>query len=98
MSSKHIVQELNKQRLQLKQSKNQLKRKFSVVSFESSPLGYRRRKIDDLGMYIAEQRLERSRVDVEHQDQSPTGNDLNQVRRVLNHRICELQVNIGIDE
>jgi hypothetical protein len=89
-SSDHVLEELNKQRLQLKESKDELKRKLSIVSFESSPLEYRRLKIDGLEMEIAEKRLERSWVDMEHQDQNLSDTELNKVRRKLNHHVSEL--------
>jgi hypothetical protein len=49
-SSKNVAEDLKKQRLQLKESKDELKRKLSAVSFESSPLEHRKQKIDRLEM------------------------------------------------
>lgn len=74
----------------LKNSKLDLKRKLSSTSIESSPIEYRRLKIEDLSVDLEEQKLHKTWLDIEHAEQKLTDKSYRSAHRSTNQRIISI--------
>lgn len=79
---------LESQRIQLKESRAETKRKLSKVSFEEQPICYRKLRIEDLQIQVEEQRVHKSWLDHEHMQSQTGDNHYRKEHRETNKRIA----------
>ena len=72
----------------LQQSRQDLKRKLSTVSFEASPIEYTKLRIEDLSAEREEEMIHKECIDEEKQNLS--NNELRKAHREANQRIISL--------
>ena len=81
---------LEPQRLHLKQSRAELKKKLSEVSFGEHPIQHRKLRIKDLETQVEEQKLHKIWLDNEHQQRQLDDDNHCEAHRDTNHRIESL--------
>lgn len=81
---------LENRRLKLKESRAELKRKLSKVSFEEHPTVYRKLRIEELEAEVEEQRIHKSWLDQEHEQRQLDDNSCRKEHRETNKRIVSL--------
>lgn len=81
---------LEQKRIQLKESRAELKRKLSKISFEDQPFEYRKLRIEDLEVQVEEERFHKSGIDHEHQQRQMNDSGSRKAHRETNKRIVSL--------
>lgn len=81
---------LQERSLAIKTSRNDLKRKLSIMSYEENPSGYTRVKIEELETEIEEQKLHKDRLDVEKKERNLTDTNYRKDHHETNKRIISL--------
>ena len=77
-------------RLRLKESRAELKRKLSQVSFENEPTVYRKLRIEEIDIQVEEERVHKAWLDFEHEHHQINNNDYRKEHRETNKRIISL--------
>ncbi len=77
-------------RLRLKESRAELKRKLSKVSFEREPITYRKLKMEEIDVQVEEERVHKSWLDSEYGQRQISDKDHRKEHRKTNKRIISL--------
>lgn len=86
-SSRKVIDE---NRLRLKESRAELKRKLFKVSLEREPIAYRKLRMKEIDVQVEEERLHKSWLDFEHEQRQISDNDHRKEHRETNKRIISL--------
>ena len=82
---------IESRQLQLKQSRAEIERKLSELSYEETPIPYLKLKIEDLELQCEEQRVDKSRLDLEYEQYQLPNMDHYKGERKINERISSLR-------